>query len=76
VATSPGGRLLRCECHGNGGPPSDIWHLYDPIKELPFVFHKPDECKCLNDLRLYKVLDKELFLCSVCWTGQEEVVIN
>jgi hypothetical protein len=63
---------LKCECPETGvlRTPS----LYDPITELPFVDHQPRECKCSNNLRMYRREGKLLLLCSCCHTfGDEEV---
>ena len=56
---------LFCECPhiGEQGAP-DSW--YDEETELPFTYHAPNECKCVNDIRTYNRNGKVLNLCSIC----------
>lgn len=64
---------MKCQCEHEGllGAPA---HMYDPIKELPFVNHAPGECKCTNDLRQYRRNENSVFLCSICcMLGDEEI---
>jgi hypothetical protein len=56
---------MKCECPNEGalGCPAS-W--YNPVTELPYVNHQPNECRCTNDIRLYKRDGKLLHLCSIC----------
>ena len=48
--------------------------MYDSVKELPFVNHKPGECKCTNELKQYIKHGKKVWLCSNCtFMGEEEI---
>ncbi len=64
----------RCECQ-DASPPARFWerYIYDKKKELPFVEHKPNECKCSNDLRQFWRNGKKVWLCSNCQRGEEEL---
>ena len=56
---------------------ADMAGLYHPILERPYVVHKPHECKCTNDLRLYQMADGSIkYLCSCCCCGEPEVREN
>lgn len=57
---------IKCECPEKGILNSMIADWYDREKELPFVNHKPLECKCQNDIKLYSRKGKKMFLCSNC----------
>jgi len=63
---------IRCECKGTGVLRDDMIHLYDEEKELPFVNHKPNECKCTNNLKQYWKDGKKVWLCSCCVMGEED----
>lgn len=64
---------MKCQCDQEGklGCP-ESW--YDAELELPYVNHKPNECRCTNDLKLYKRGGKQLWLCSICWTSNDKEV--
>jgi hypothetical protein len=47
-------------------------NLYDAVTERPFVNHKPNECKCTNDLNLFKRKGTVLTLCSCCSLSTDE----
>ena len=66
----------RCECKEMGVLREHIKELYDPIKELPFVNHKPGKCECTNDLKLYLRNGKKTWLCSNCRLLSDEEVIR
>ena len=70
----PTSQNKRCECKGIGKllPMMEMW--YDEEKELPFVNHKPNKCKCKNELSQYLLNGKEIWLCSNC-THQGEKLI-
>lgn len=64
----------KCECPSfgisaaEGGAPDEFYH---PFLELPFRVHAPNECKCTNELKLYKHSSRHnerRWLCSCCWT--------
>lgn len=57
---------IKCQCNTESILRTDMRHLYHPTKELPFVNHKPNECKCTNDLKQYIREDKKIWLCSCC----------
>ena len=63
----------KCECQNTANlmPGMESW--YDQEKELPFVTHKPGECKCTNELKQYWKNDKKVWLCSNCIMGEEPV---
>ena len=64
----------RCECQGTGTLISEMASWYDEEKELPFVNHSPNECKCKNELKEYMLNGKKIWLCSNC-THQGETEI-
>lgn len=68
--TSPN-KNKRCECKLNAVLLPDMASWYDEETELPFVNHKPNECRCLNKLKQYMLNGKRVWLCSNC-TGQGE----
>lgn len=43
-----------CQCPHIGEVESHRFHEYDAISEWPFVNHAPGECKCTNELMLYR----------------------
>lgn len=57
---------VKCECNKEGILDNDLIKLYDPIKELPYVNHKPNECKCTNNIKQYIREGKKIWLCSCC----------
>lgn len=66
----------RCECPNKGTLFNDLLPLYDPKTELPFVEHKPNECKCTNGLKRYNRDGKILWLCSCCVLGGTDRLIE
>lgn len=56
----------RCECDAEGVLKDYMINMYHPTKELPFVNHKPNKCRCKNDLRQYIRNKKVVWLCSCC----------
>ena len=54
--------VRRCECENTGRLLSFMSNFYDPKLELPFITHKPNECKCVNELKL----KDGKWLCSNC----------
>ena len=64
---------MKCECNGTAILNPNWIDAYDPITELPFVEHKPNECKCTNDLKQYWKNGKKVWLCSCCVMGEEKV---
>ena len=67
---------IKCECDTEGVFYPEMSEMYDKEKELPFVAHKPNECKCVNDLKQYWKNGKKVWLCSNCWLGEKEVKIQ
>lgn len=63
----------KCECKNTGILRPDMASWYDSEKELPFVNHEPNECKCTNELKQYIKDKKKVWLCSCCVMGEEEV---
>jgi len=59
----------KCECPTKGVLKEGMESWYDEELELPFVNHKPNECKCTNELKRYKRGNKKLWLCSCCVHG-------
>lgn len=57
---------LVCQCPEEGSVPEDRLNEYEAEKERPYVNHKPGECKCTNELTLWRRDGKELWLCSIC----------
>lgn len=58
--------MPQCECphYGRQGCPDSA---YNAEKELPFVYHNPGECKCTNQLKLWRnEAGKTRWLCSIC----------
>ena len=65
---------IRCECNMDSTLSPSEAYKYDEDTELPFVNHKPNECKCRNDLRQYIRDGKKIWLCSCCCLfGDEEI---
>lgn len=56
----------KCECDEKGRLKSGWEWSYDSKKELPFVNHEPNKCKCTNNLKEYKRDGKKIWLCSCC----------
>ena len=56
----------KCECDQTGKLMPGMVDLYDEETELPYVNHKPGECKCTNGLKRYKRNGKIIVLCSCC----------
>ena len=48
--------------------------MYDEEKELPFVVHEPNECKCTNELKQHVRNGKKVWLCSCCNLSTDEEV--
>lgn len=57
---------MECECDEKGVLNPVMTSMYDNETELPFVDHKPNECKCKNDLKQYLRHKKKVWLCSNC----------
>ena len=51
-----------------------VGFLYDPLTERPYVAHLPNQCKCVNDLKLCHRAGKILWLCSNCRVADDEEV--
>jgi hypothetical protein len=68
----------RCECPHTGEVAPEDLDQYDETTERPFVNHKPNECACTNDLKLYETCSGEhRWLCSVCvMFGDEELSLQ
>ena len=62
--------MVKCECKETGTLRPDMAYMYDSETELPFVNHKPGECKCTNDLKQYHKDGKKVWLCSCCVMGE------
>ena len=56
----------KCECKHEGKLLPGMAGQYDTEKELPFVAHKPGECKCTNELKEYNRDGETITLCSCC----------
>jgi hypothetical protein len=57
----------KCECDEDAVVEPYRLSLYDKITERPFANHAAGECKCTNELTLYRRLDgSEKWLCSCC----------
>lgn len=55
-----------CECDDEGVLMLGMGMFYNPDTELPFVKHEPHQCKCTNDLKLFRRNGKVVTLCSCC----------
>lgn len=66
--------MPKCQCNLTGILRNKMIEWYDSKKELPFVEHKPNECKCTNDLKKYNRKDKLLYLCSCCVLCEDKEV--
>jgi hypothetical protein len=64
---------IKCQCDETGTLQIGWEWSYDEKKELPYVNHAPNECKCTNELKRYLRDGKEIWLCSCCCMGDEEV---
>ncbi len=64
----------RCECNEEGVLREGFASWYDTVKELPFVNHKPNKCKCTNELKKYIRKGKEIWLCSICCLSSDKEV--
>lgn len=66
---------IYCECPEVGKLGCDpSW--YDPITELSFTNHEPNECKCTNDIKTYIRNGKTLNLCSICNMWGDKLVVQ
>lgn len=61
-----------CECDFVGFVEPERLCEYDAETERPFVNHKPHECLCTNNLRLFRRGDRTIWLCSCCNTSRDE----
>ena len=66
---------MKCECDTIGVLKSSMESLYDKEKELPFVKHEPNKCKCVNDLKQYIRNGKKVWLCSCCGLSSDTLII-
>jgi len=66
----------KCQCPEEGILDSTMRSWYDVKTELPFVNHKPNECKCNNELKRYKRRNKVLILCSCCYLFDDKEVLK
>lgn len=66
---------IRCECNEVGLLKSGMESMYDSKEELPFVNHKPNECKCTNNLQRYSRDGKKVWLCSCCCLISDKLII-
>lgn len=64
-----------CECPEIGELGCSILQ-YDAETEAPYVNHKPNECKCTNDLQLYNRKGKNIYLCSICNLPGDILICN
>ena len=57
--------MKKCECpyEADGSMPTSAYSL----KEIPAQKHKPNKCKCTNDLAVYKRGKIKFTLCSGCF---------
>jgi len=67
-----GDYMKKCECNKKGVLNPIIEHMYDKERELPFVNHKPNKCRCTNDLKQYIRKSKKLWLCSCCCLSSDK----
>jgi len=65
---------MKCECDEEGVLKLETSSMYDKEKELPFVNHKPNECKCTNDLKQYIRNGKKVWLCSCCCLSSDDKI--
>jgi hypothetical protein len=63
-----------CECPQEGKLTYAMRGWYDARTELPYVDHKPGECRCTNDLRLYERDGQALTLCSCCVLSSDKEI--
>jgi hypothetical protein len=56
---------LRCECPLTGNTPGYMKDWYS-IAEKAGMYHAPNKCRCVNELKLYNRHGKTLRLCSCC----------
>ena len=75
---SKGGKTMskgrKCECDEEGVLKKELAPLYDIENELPYVNHKPNKCKCKNDLKQYIRNGKKIWLCSCCCLSTDKEV--
>ena len=63
----------KCECPFKGNAPSYMEDFYSEEEKIG-MNHKPNECKCTNDLKQYIRNGKKIWLCSCCCLfGDKEV---
>ena len=62
---------MKCQCKERAVLKEVMKDWYDPVKELPFVNHEPNECKCENDIRQYRRGKEKLWLCSNCFMSTD-----
>lgn len=68
--------VLQCECPYVGEVTPERMRDYDEQLEQPFVNHEPGQCRCTNDIRLYRREDARLWLCSICTMFGDENIKN
>lgn len=67
---------LTCQCDETGVLHPSMASWYDPVSELPFVRHQPNQCKGTNELQLYQRGNKKLYLCSNCCLSSDKKIVS
>lgn len=55
---------IKCQCSKQRR--RSILDFLTADKELKYLYHKPNECNCKTDLKLYKRGTLKLWLCKYC----------
>lgn len=67
-------KKIKCQCPFEGKFLVGMEGWYDKELELPFVEHKPNECKCTNKLKQYLRDGKKIWLCSCCVMFNDKLI--
>jgi hypothetical protein len=57
--------MNKCECSKDSSNNPNPKYMYDK-KEWIGMYHKPNECKCKNELKQYLRYNTKIWLCSCC----------
>lgn len=63
----------KCQCPETSVMGEEFSSWYSEEEKIG-MNHKPNECECINELKLYQRGDKRLWLCSCCvLSGDKEI---
>ena len=65
--------MNKCECPEKGYTPLERQSMYSP-EEKSGMNHLPNECAGTNEVKKYRRVDKEMYLCSCCNLFGDELI--